>query len=226
MRCTLFIILLSFTLHGYAQTSNKKVYPPFDFTSDSVKRGMVSFEADTAESKLNLQYNHLVDSAFHLDSTYEFEFRLWKRHLHPNLDNVYVLTLKDNKWKARYFDLGAGLGNKFTERKVNQLQVNQLWELMVENNVLTLPDQKLLFDRMQKYVVDTTNLQSATISKGDVTDGILYCFELSSPGKKKYYSYHCPAHFLDLFGNIKELYNAVIIIMLIQKYLGQPLRVC
>ena len=113
----------------------------------------------------------------------------------------------------------------FTERKVNQDAVNQLWELLVQNNVLTLPTQNSLENKFVKYVVDTADLQSGRHRKIVTVDGILYGFELLTPNRRRYYSYGNPKVYLDNYGNVKELFNAVSIIMIIQKFLGHRLEV-
>lgn len=144
-----------------------------------------------------------------------------------NFDDVFILTLKSNKWVARYFDLKDSnrSGRKLTERPVDQSKVEQLWELLVQNNVLTLPDQKALRERMVTYVVDTNNLAYGNPGSLTMTDGIMYSFELRTPAKRRFYSYGNPYACLKRYGNIQELYNVVIIIMLIEKFLGQPLVV-
>lgn len=218
MRISLFLYLFLFATSSFAQ---------FDFKSDTKRARNVSFKGDTS-SNINYKLDQIIDSAYKLDKNYDFEFRLWKRHLMFNFDNVFILTLKNNSWTVRYFDRNNGLRDetKFTERPVDQSKVNQLWELLVENNVLTLPDESLLQDRMVRYIIDTTNLHAGTIQKTDATDGILYCFELLTPHKKKYYNYGCPNFLLERYGNIKELYNAVLLVLLIQKFLGQAVKVC
>jgi hypothetical protein len=222
MRTILLLFIHFFSLQAQAQVPKTNSNSPFDFRSDPAQSKYVSFNRDTTELKINTHYNRILDSAYKLDKNYDFEFRLWKRYLSNNFDNVFIMRLRNNQWTASYYDRNNGIIDRiiFTERPVDQSRLNQLWELLVQNNVLTLPDQRALNERMVTYVVDTTNPQYGRIKKVNITDGILYCFELSTPTKKRFYSYGNPQVYLKHYGNIEELYNAVVIILLIEKFLG------
>ena len=228
MRTFLLIAVLILSLHAQAQT------PPFDFTVNKRRPPYVSFRGDTSEPNVNGSYDRmleddrLLDSAYGLGKNYEFEFRLWERHFHSNDNTVFILTLKNNQWTARYFahDIRRPNGIAYSEQPVDQSKVYQLWELLVQNDVLTLPDKGVLQDRLVLYRVDTTNLQkSGGIITKRMDGGPVYGFELRAPTKKRFYSYADPYTDLKQFGNIKELYHATVIILLIQKFLGKPLRV-
>ncbi|MBB5437766.1 hypothetical protein HDC92_001440 [Pedobacter sp. AK017] len=202
-----------------AQETKKNVRPPFDFKTDTVRSRFISFQ-EASTSEVNAAYNRSVDSTFHLDKNYIFELRLWKRHLSYNFDDVFILRLKNNKWTARYFDLKDSFGDKtkFTERKVDQTKADQLWVKLVENKVLTIPDEKVLQDRLLLYKIDSANID-LVIQRISMTDGVLYGFELSTPDKKRHFSYSNPESLLKYYGNVEELYRVVIINMLIQKFL-------
>jgi len=108
----------------------------------------MSFEAGSP-STTNLAYNLKIDCMFNLKKNYDFELRLWKRHFQDNFDHVFILTLKNNKWKARYFDRNLQLGKStdFKEKKVDQTKLDQMWMTLTENKLLTLPDQKELKEK-------------------------------------------------------------------------------
>src|SRR5690349_2031232 len=81
-----------------AQSSRTRFDAPFDFRVDTVKSRFISFEQDTIATNVNELYDAILDSTFNLNKNYDFEFRIWKRHLSSNFDNVFIMTLKDNKW--------------------------------------------------------------------------------------------------------------------------------
>lgn len=215
----LFFVLIS--VLAIAQVRNS----PFNFKADTAGATGFLFAGDSSKPVFNVEYNRILDSAYSLNNEYEFQFRLWKRHLSSSFDDVFVLTLKDKKWTARYFNLRISGKNtsQFSERPVKQLYVNQLWEMLLKNNLLSLPDQSVLEDKMVSYEIDTANLQYPTIKSLDVMDGTLYCFELLSPDGKRYYSHGNPLRYLKEYSNIRELYNAALIVMLIEKFLEQSL---
>lgn len=84
--------------------------------------------------------------------------------------------------------------------------------------MLTIPDEKVLQDRLLLYKIDSVNVD-LVIQRMSMTDGVLYGFELSTPDKKRHFSYSNPESLLKYYGNVEELYRVVIINMLIQKFL-------
>jgi hypothetical protein len=201
---------------------------PFNFDADTTKATYTSFVGDTSATSIwGKRYDKALDSQYHLGMDYTFEFRLKQYYLQSNFDNVFVLTQKRGKWTARYFDRNNNTHDQlvFTERAVDQSSVNQLWQLLVKNEVLTLPSQSFVADRLMGYEVDTTNLPYANMRRLDVTDGATYEFSLLSPTQQRHYSYGCPQTYLKHFSNVKELFQAVMLITLIEKFLGHPLRV-
>ena len=80
---------------------------------------------------------------------------------------------------------------------------------------------------MVKYEIDTANLGYGNGGRHiDITDGVVYNFELAAANNSKYYSYYCPQTFLKHYNNIVEFYNASVIILLINKYLGLSDKGC
>jgi hypothetical protein len=202
---------------------------PFNFDADTIKTSYISFAGDTSASSIwSKRYDKALDSQYHFGLDYSFELRLKQFHLGSNFDNVFVLTLKQGKWAARYFDRNIETHDRivFKERMVDQSFVNQLWQLLVENEVLTLPSQGALRARLVGYQIDTTNLPYANMSHLDVTDGAAYEFSIRTPTGQRHYSYACPQAYLKKYSNVKELFHAVMLIMLIEKFLGHPLLVC
>lgn len=221
--CLCFLFLFS-----HAQSPHKPA--PFNFRVDTTKAPLISFTGDSTRtaSVWIERYDKALDSQYHLEQDYTFEFRLRQYYLESNFDNVFVMTLRQGKWLARYFDRNNGLGDRvvFTERTVDQSCVNQLWELLVQNNVLNLPAQRALANQMVSYEVDTTNLPYANMRTLSMTDGAAYEFSLRNQTEQRNYGYDCPQTYLKQYSNVKELFQAVMLITLIEKFLGHPLRVC
>lgn len=216
-------------LFVFSQAQRNRLPHPFAFDADSIKATFVSFKGDsTTASIMGQRYDNALDSQYQLGRDCTFEFRLKQYYLQSNFDNVFVLILRQGKWAARYFDRNNSMhdGVVFTERVVNQAGVNQLWQLLLENEVLTLPSQGALANRLVGYEVDTTNLPYANRRYLEVTDGAAYEFSLWTPTGQRHYSYNCPQGFLKHYSNVKELFQAVMLITLIEKFLGHPLRVC
>ena len=128
-------------------------------------------------------------------------------------------------WKARYFEY---VKNSFIEIKVDQSNLDELWKGISYHQVLTLPDQNSLRKRMRKYIADSSYVfeHDAEYSSMMIMDGTRYRFELSSPGKRRFYEYHCPVGYLKKYSNIEELYRVFAIIIYIRKYLALKLEVC
>jgi hypothetical protein len=227
MRILLLACLCLLFVFSHAQ--RQRLPSPFNIDADTTKTTYISFFGDTSTpTTCGMQYDKSLDSQYRLGLDYTFEFRLRQYHLENNFDNVFVLTLKQGKWSARYFDRNNGIHGRivFTERVVDQSPVNQLWQLLVQNEVLTLPSQVALSERLVSYIVDTSSLHYPNMKYLYVTDGVAYEFSLQTPTQQRHYSYRCPQAYLSQFGNVKELFQAVMLITLIKKFLGHPLRVC
>ena len=207
---------------GKPQSDVNHVRDSFDFKPNKQRSRNIAFE-DGKTSAINEVDDRVIDSLFHLDKNYDFEFRFWSRYLSMNFNNVFIMRLSNNAWTARYFDLNESHGNpkKFTERKVEQSKVDQLWTRLVENKVLTLPDMRDLDKSMVSYKIDTATLQLYG-RRTDMTDGVLYGFELLTPTRKRHYNYGNPGSYLKNYSHIQELALAQLNVMLIQKFLGKP----
>lgn len=179
----------------------------------------VAFTGDDKVPATNDIYNRELDSAFQIKKDYTFELRLWSRYLSLNHDNVYILTLKDRKWNARFFN---HLSGKFAEEKVDQTNVDKLWGLMYTHKVLTLPNSDSIQSKLVKYELDTVNF-SGTVNMVRLTDGVLYSFELKTPTTKKTYEYGNPKFYFREFPNVEELYHVVSLVAMTRKLLGKPI---
>jgi hypothetical protein len=214
---TIFIICLSIIC--------KVSLAQFNFRSTDSLSKNVAFIPDPKSANNPIGNNHSVDSIFRLQKEYSFQFRYWKEGSTIASTTVFILTLQNKKWTAKCYvpNKRWQADNKyFIEKAVDQTKLDQLWELMANYHVLTLPTQAKLQDRMVRYTIDTAHLGygGGSIQRINMTDGILYNFQLIDSKGTKSYWYSCPQMYLQHFGNILELYDASIIILLIKKYLG------
>jgi hypothetical protein len=220
MAKNLLFVVIFFSVNAIAQIKPYNRFPdPFRFTRDEIQPN-VSFIGDTLNKCFHCDSK--LDSILNLEKDYDFQFRLWKDGFFCT--SVFVLTYKNQKWGARYFDkvsskkeFVSGQKRGMVERKVNPSILKQLWWLMEENEILTLPDQSLIKDRLATYFVDTITY-SLSKSTMVMTDGIRYTFELKSPKKKRCYSYSNPESFYKEY-KIKELAEVVSTIKIVDKFL-------
>ena len=201
----------------------KNTIGQFNFRSTDKFSKKVDFVPDSILQNKHLPKNSYVDSLFEIQKNFSFQFRYWKQSATTPSTTVFILTLQDKKWTAKCHlpNLNWQTDNKyFREINVDETKLDQLWELLVSNNILTLPTQELLKNKLVKYAIDTTNLGSGQIQRLNVTDGTLYSFQLVNSDGTKTFSYGCPQFYLKHFGNVEELYNVSTIILLLKKYLG------
>ena len=128
--------------------------------------GQTDFKADSKVDKHYFRLSHLIDSTFHLDKAYDFEFRLWTKPSLISYANVFILTRKNKTWTARFFEYFGNRTSKILERKVNQSGLDSLWKRLVANQVLTLPTQDSLRAKAKIFVADT----SQNLTKEILTD--------------------------------------------------------
>ena len=201
----------------------KNTIGQFNFRSTDYLSKKVDFIPDSILENKHLQTNSYVDSLFDKQKNFSFQFRYWKQGTTTLSTTVFILTLEDKKWNAKcYLPNSNWQTDKkyFREINVDATKLDQLWELLVNNNILTLPTESKLKDKMVKYTIDTTNLSIGQIQHLEMTDGILYNFQLINFEGTKTFSYSCPQLHLKHFGNVQEFYNASVIILLLKKYLG------
>jgi hypothetical protein len=190
--------------------------------------GQTDFKGDSIPNHNFSRLSYLIDSAFKLDKTFDFEFRLSTNPSLISYANVFILRLKNKIWTARFFEYHGNRTNKLSETKINQTGLDNLWKNLVANQALTLPTQDSIKNKMRLFVADT----SLALEDGNeyrnviITDGVVYHFELSTRGKTRSYDYQCPQGYLKYCPNVEELYRAFVIIIMVRKYLGLNLTVC
>lgn len=176
--------------------------------------------------------DHVIDSVFHLDKKYDFQFRLWELGMMV-APQVFIMTLKDGKWEARAFQL-TGKGSKkytrernpyYTEKEVRQNGLDTLWKKLVKNDILKLTSEKRLESQQTDFAFDTSLLEDRGVvyqKLGTVqVDGTLYVFELFAPGKTRIYHYGSPIVQANWYPYIEVYYKVTGMILLIKKQMGQ-----
>ncbi|MGC4235009.1 MAG: hypothetical protein QM594_18700 [Niabella sp.] len=223
------LLLLFFHVTSLAQEPRKN--SPFDFRMPGIRNRNIDFPTDTSgQPSWCKRHDSILNRQLVLEKDFDFRFQLKQYYLQSNFDNVFVLTLKNNKWKAQYFTTTVKLAAdnmnpkiEFVEQPdIEQSGVDQLWELLVQNNILTLPNQNSFRKKMKAYVIDTTNF-SISESYTDVVDGVLYEFDLLTPKKQRHYAYANPNEHFKNYPFVKELADAILNIALIRKFLKQPI---
>ncbi|MDH6307633.1 hypothetical protein M2451_000082 [Dysgonomonas sp. PFB1-18] len=176
--------------------------------------------------------NKEINTEFKLKNDYDFELRLWTDPAPVLGPSVFVMQQKDNKWTAQYYAQAIRKeGDKYIpywkKKDLDSEKLNELWAKLVENQVLTLPTQDSIRDRMRIYSTDTlavfyppNQLAGWPYYAPAILDGMIYRVELRTKKKKRTYTYHCPKGYLENCPNVEELYRAYAIIVLIRKYAG------
>ena len=200
-------------------------FAQFDFKCDRSVLKKTDFIGDSLPKPENPKTPSFVDSFFRLEKDYDFQFRFWNAGMMTPSTSVFTLTLRNKKWSARYFkpNLNWKLdGKQLVEIAVDQSKLDQLWELLLMNQILTLPTQSTIKIPMVKYVIDTSNLGRFANgpTRMSLVDGAICEFQLVTPVKSRYFYYDCPQTYLKYYSNIGEFYYAAVIILLINRYVG------
>jgi len=157
-----------------------------------------------------------LDSVFHLNNNPDFTFRVWIDVYLQMRKQVFILSLKDGKWSARFFVYGWKVkpgtdtldGKEYLEIKAPEDKIPDLLKGLEKNNYLDIPESETLRDRKGK------------LAHQYVLDGTFYCFELISANSKRLYSYHCPGVDKKAYPYIKTFKQVLNIIGLVHKYFG------
>ncbi|MGN7786683.1 hypothetical protein ACTJIJ_19265 [Niabella sp. 22666] len=233
-----FLIVASLAVLGQepgASKPNKRLEPgkeaPFNFRMIVNLPYVIDFPTDSSQqTDIGKRYDSILAKHSQLDKDFDFRFQLKQYYMLPNHDNVFVLTLKKDKWRAQYFTTyvnpaadNKSLDVKFVEQQdVDQSGVDQLWELLAQNDILTLPNQRSIDNELTNYVVDTVSFV-INRQKTATTDGVLYEFDFESPEKQRHYTYANPNEYFRNYPHVKALANTIINIALIRKFLKQPI---
>ncbi|TKB97029.1 hypothetical protein [Pedobacter cryophilus] len=101
-----------------------------------------------------------LDSIFKLEKNYEFELRIWERGGLDNYSKVFILTLKDYKWNAKYFDWDFNIKKDFKLKEIplKTADMNKLWQHIHDQHYVNqIPSAELISHRFINYYVDYEN---------------------------------------------------------------------
>jgi len=214
----LFVVITAFSLSTYGQASifssarSSPCTVNFDIKRDSLKRTAPKIED--------------LDKFFKPSPEVIFEFSLYESGTIIQSQSAFIMTYDKNKqWQIRYFNHLDDSGKiivPLREHQVNAAQANNLWCMLKDLKVLSLPDYNELNDRFNTFTLDTTTLPYGNQKRINMMDGMYYYFNLRSPNAERAYGYGNPNALLKRYSNIQELYNACAIIAVVKKYLKRP----
>ncbi len=152
------------------------------------------------EKQLGLEY---------IESGYEnFQLRLWVENIPHNRAELYVIKSKNGKWSALGYRMmtGSSIENRdsIISKEMKNLEPKSGWDYLLTKltdlKVITLPN-----------MTDIPGLIDM------VDDGVYFNIEIANKYQYRYYSYHSPEQFQNIF---LEARNIVQIVKLIREELN------
>lgn len=213
----IFFVLILFTSNLYSQIDFKDEPESFN----DKYQGYYDYK------KINKTFN----KEFNLKNDYDFEMRLWIDPSPMQSRHLFLMKKTGDKWDAACYHLRY---NSKKEILINQDNLTKLWTDLMRNNVLTLPDQEILREKMRVYTADTLaaqgiyyNLSNTPYENPFILDGVFYRIELRTKDAKRAYTYHCPKGYIKECPNVEELFHAYAIVYLIFRKIGwNPEDIC
>ena len=207
-------------------------YAQFNFKPSMYHAFEIDFIANNEQDwagNFFIEKDRQLDSAFKLSKEFDFQFRLWKDAGSSMNTCVFIMTLSNKKWTASYFHFNPHWKEDcrwvMLEEKVDSSKLIQLWERLRQNNILTLtPETSEMRDKKIQYTIDTSILDIPHAKMIEFLDGTAYNFELIKPLKRRTFDYGDPEANFKEYPCIKEYAQATMIIYLIKRYLGIPLK--
>ncbi|RYF83119.1 MAG: hypothetical protein EON98_10640 [Chitinophagaceae bacterium] len=171
----------------------------------------IDFSPDTAV--VTSFTSRTVDSLFNLSKEVDFELRL---SVNPDLlpdRELFVLSLKDDKWSFLYFEFSRD-DTIFTWKEHSSAKdASGLWLCIKASNALNLRSQDELRGK------EGNNLQL------DLLDGVTYEFKLTNKKGKRQYYYRCPNALLKKYPEVKEFKQAAYIIESFYNFMDKAKKV-
>ena len=156
-----------------------------------------------------------LDSISKFDHTNDFELRLFVSVDYFKKGTVFLMASKKGHWYAKFFESFRDTLTHFKETIIRTDSISHLWNDLLNNNVLTIPNSWDLRDSVKLE------------PNSQVLDGTNYIIELISKDSKRRYSYHCPKSMMEEYPYILAYKNVVTIIKLIYRFCGiSNFRVC
>jgi hypothetical protein len=166
------------------------------------------FENDSSYYQYNRATLREIKKNFNLETNTDFEFQFWTAYPKTMKTQTLILTLKNNKWKARVFERIRKDQDTLIELPIVQFKLSQLWKRLNRNQICTIPKDEDLRDKNGNEINDPTH------------DGIFYYFSFVTAKSKRCFSYICPKSFSEEYKEVKAYRQVVEVIEILFLYLG------
>ncbi len=173
----------------------------------------------------------------------EYQIRLWVKVelMFGDAQNLYVLDKRRNKLLLTQYAIESDTNYMYRSHTLVDKSVLtdvNVWRELVENDVLTLPDQSLLREQIfPKPIKDSSWVEigsdgvptvrarrkEATVLMGD---GTSYHVQVFGSTLQRTYSYHCPAAYSRVRTKVVELQKVVRILNVIWRAFGIHSEIC
>ncbi|TKB97030.1 hypothetical protein [Pedobacter cryophilus] len=200
-------------------------YQNLNAQNKAFENSYAHYKIDFNESKNSTNPNQFddnkLDSIYKIDKNFEFEFRLWTRGGIPEIKRVFIMTLKNHKWSAKYFDWNWEIKDEFKLKEVllNEGDLKLLWNQVGYRHELTqIPIQESFAHLLKNYMINSKNPEFYSISHIQPLHGPIINFELLMPDKKKFLEFNSPQALFKTFSNVEPLLHVSSIISIVEKY--------
>jgi hypothetical protein len=179
-----------------------------------------SIYSDSVYNSPNIAFNNKIKLEQIDKSIAKVDIRLYKLFELSNTKSVRRLFLVDTTWRAVEFD-EWNKPNKIKKYKLTAtLNFDSLLLLLLSYNILTLPNQSDLKDKMHK---DNKIGEDGykTEKKISVIDGESYTIEIKIGNKFRAYQFDNPDVYSKFYNNVLELQNYLNIVQAFDKFLDR-----
>ena len=200
----------------------------------------IDFDSDSIKAPI---YPEITQKIKKLNTNFDFQLRFWSYRQ----GWVFVMTMRDNNWCCQSYNFSFNKKKKIKIKKNNIIDPNcdSIWNYLVANNVLNLPDMELIEKDMyitvmpelvEKETIDIQNEEflpvnsitnDATVIKQTerklrhlIADGGSYSLELLKGNKYKRIVYRNPVAYAEIYKNVEELQEMSNIIQFIYEILN------
>lgn len=175
---------------------------------------------DSINNSQNIEFNNKIKLEQIEKSTAKIDIRLYKLFSLSNTKSVRRLFLVDTIWKAVEFDEYNKPKIIKSYKLAAKLNYDSLFLRLLSYNILTLPNQSDLKDKMYKDV-QTEEEEYTAERKMYLTDGESYSIEIKIGNKFRVYRFDNPGAYSKFYENILELQDYLNIVKTFDKFLGR-----
>jgi hypothetical protein len=139
----------------------------------------------------------------------EFEIRYYKHFSLSNTKNLKIIKYNKGKWQVVLYE-EWNRPVKIKKRALTPTsEFDAFVKFLIDKNILSLPDQSQLYDRMKK----TTTLKGRpAFQKILVADGYSYSVEIKQGDAFRIYCFSNPKSYADFYDHIPEFKDYVAIV--------------